>query len=119
MLRTLALGLAAALVAGAAAAQSSADPTTTTACIDVSGRSLPVTCRVQAGRLNHREDICQCLDGGQQVTVSVCPAGVKPPAESAAYERARLAAISKGSLVGAQWQGRPMCVAPRNTPPGG
>lgn len=114
MLRTIALGLAVASIAGAAGAQSAVDPTVTTACIDVAGRSLPVTCRVQAGRLNAREDICQCLNGGRQVTVSVCPAGVKPPTESAAYERARLAAIKKDSLVGATWQGQPMCVAPRN-----
>lgn len=117
MLKAIALGAAAALVAGAAGAQSPTDPSVTTACIDVSGRALPATCRLQASRLNQREDICQCLRGGQQVTVSVCPAGVSPPAESAAYERARLKAISKGSLVGATWRGAPMCVAARNAPP--
>lgn len=122
MLKTAILGAlalsAAGPIAGVASAQSMSDPTTTTVCIDVSGRSLPVTCRAQAGRLNQREDICQCLDGGREITIPICPTGVRPPAESAAYERARLAAINKGSLVGAMWQGKPMCVAPRN-PVGG
>ena len=37
-----------------------------------------------------------------------------PPAESAAFEEARRKAVVKGSLVGASWQGRPICVAPPN-----
>src|SRR5436305_5025266 len=103
-------------LAGAAAAQSLADnpPKVTTVCIDVSGKSLPATCRAQASRLDSREDICLCPAGGERVTAPVCPAGVKAPAESAAYEKARRAAISHGSLVGATYQGQPMCVAPRN-----
>jgi hypothetical protein len=36
---------------------------------------------------------------------------VKAPAESAAYERDRYAMVHQGSLVGATWQGRPVCVA--------
>jgi hypothetical protein len=39
---------------------------------------------------------------------------VRAPAESAAYERARRAAVQRGSLVGATYQGKPMCVAARN-----
>ena len=35
-------------------------------------------------------------------------------ADSAAYETARHAAVKNGSLVGATYQGKPMCVAPRN-----
>ncbi|MFL5294802.1 MAG: hypothetical protein ACJ798_00330 [Phenylobacterium sp.] len=102
--------------AGAAGAQSLADnpPKVTTLCIDVTGRSLPATCRVPGSRLDSREDICLCGPGAQQVTASVCPAGVKPPAESAAFERARRAAIHGSSLVGATFNGQPMCVQARN-----
>jgi hypothetical protein len=102
--------------AGAASAQSLADnpPKTTTLCIDVSGKSLPATCRVPGSRLDAREDICLCGPGAERVTAPVCPAGVKPPAESAAFEKARRAAINHGSLVGAMYNGQPMCVAPRN-----
>jgi hypothetical protein len=46
------------------------------------------------------------------VTVDVCPPGVAPPPESAAYLRERYAAVAHGSLVGASWRGRPICVAP-------
>jgi hypothetical protein len=109
------LGAAAALLGGSALAQSLTDPSVTTICLDPAGRTIPVTCRSQnASRINQREDICQCLRGGDQVTVSICPSGVTPPAESAALEKARRQAVVKGSLVGASWRGRPICVAPRN-----
>ncbi len=103
-----------ALVAGAAGAQSF-DGKTTILCLDVSGKNLPATCQVQASRLDPREDICTCPLGGDRVTTPICPKGVQPPAESAAYEKARHAAVSKGSLVGATYQGKPMCVAARNS----
>jgi hypothetical protein len=114
----LLLGATLSLAASAAAAQSLADnpPKVRTVCIDVAGRNLPARCQAQASRLDAREDICLCGAGAQMVTASVCPAGVKPPAESAAYEKARRLALNEhgGSLVGATYQGRPMCVAPRN-----
>ncbi|HEY0436624.1 MAG TPA: hypothetical protein VGC92_08295 [Phenylobacterium sp.] len=104
------------LAAGAAAAQSLADnpPKTRTICLDVAGKNLPAQCRASGSRLDAREDICLCGAGGEMVTAPVCPPHVRPPAESAAYERARRAAVSHGSLVGATYQGQPMCVAPRN-----
>ena len=117
----LVAGLVFGLSAGAALAQPASSenpPTTTILCLDVSGKSLPATCRVPGSRLDAREDICTCPMGGERVTVSVCPKGVKPPAESAAYERARHAALERGSLVGAMYQGQPMCVAARNAGPG-
>ena len=91
MLRTLMiLGAATALMSGSALAQSVADPNLTSICLDPGGQTRPVTCRSQnASRINQREDICQCLHGGDQVTVPFCPRGVKPPAESAAFEHAR------------------------------
>ena len=110
-------GLAIALAAGAAAAQPAGEnpPATAVICLDVSGRTMPVTCHAQASRTDQRYDICQCFRGGTPVTVSVCPAGVSPPAESAAYERARRDAVRGGSIVGALFQGQPMCVAPRQS----
>jgi hypothetical protein len=105
---SLALGLAAALAAGAAYGKPSVN-TTTSICLDPSGRTLPVTCQTKASRIEHEEYICQCLRGGEQVTIPVCPEGVRPPAESAAYERARHAAVQRGSLIGTTYEGRPIC----------
>jgi hypothetical protein len=110
-LSTLLAAAAVALCAGAASADS-LDPSSTTICLDAGGRQAPVRChQQQASRLNHEADICICPAASMQVKAPICPAGVKPPGESAAYERARLKAVSNGSLTGAEWQGKPMCVA--------
>jgi hypothetical protein len=111
----LSAAAALALCAGAAGAQAF-DGKTTIVCLDVSGKSLPATCQVQGSRLDKREDICTCPMGGDRVTAPICPADVKPPPESAAYEKARHAAVTRGSLVGAMYEGKPMCVTARNTP---
>jgi hypothetical protein len=101
-----------ALCAGAASADV-IDKTTTTICLDSGGRQLAPHCKSQdASRLTHQEDICICPAASQQVRAPLCAAGVNPPGESAAYEQARLAAVSHGSLVSATWKGQPMCVAP-------
>ncbi|HEY2356779.1 MAG TPA: hypothetical protein VGH86_04965 [Phenylobacterium sp.] len=99
------------LGAGIASAQSLADnpPKVTTMCLDVAGISRAATCKAQASRLDAREDICLCPLGAQQVQVSVCPTGVNAPAESAAFARARLKLVNKGSLVGATFEGQPIC----------
>jgi hypothetical protein len=104
------------LSAGLACAQSLADnpPKTTIICLDVAGRSLPARCKTQASRLDAREDICLCPGAAQTVTIPVCPPGVHEPAESAALERARLKLVKNGSLVGAAYNGQPICRAPRN-----
>jgi hypothetical protein len=104
------------LSAGAALTSSLSDnpPKSTTICLDSGGRQAPVRCRAQASRLDAREDICICPAATMTVTAPVCAPGVHPPAQSAAYERERLKAVSHGSLMGATWQGQPMCVAPRN-----
>jgi len=104
------------LSAGFACAQSLADnpPKTTIICLDVAGRSLPANCKTQASRLDAREDICLCPGASQRVTISVCPTGIHQPAESAAFEQARLKLVSKGSLEGANYNGQPICRAPRN-----
>lgn len=118
MIRT-ALIAAAALVASAGAALAQAPlsqnpPTQTIICLDVGGQTLPVSCKVPASRLDKREDFCTCRTG-TQVDISICPEGVKPPAENRAYEKARKAAVKKGSLIGATYEGQPMCVTGRNT----
>ena len=109
------IGVAAALACGAAQAQPAGQtpPRTTILCLEPSGRSIPALCHVPASRLDQSEFICQCFGGGMRTVVPVCPDGVDPPPESAALERARRDGVRKGSLVGATFQGRPICVAPR------
>jgi hypothetical protein len=117
----IALAAAAALLGGTAFAQpgDNGPGGATTICLDVAGHQRPVTCHSgEASRIHQQEDICQCLKGGQEIKVSVCPSGVKPPTESAAYERERYAAVQHGSLVGANLRGRPICVARTDTPTG-
>ena len=118
MIRIFALSAAAfAASAGLAVAQaplSQNPPTQTVICLDVNGQTLPVSCRVPASRLDKREDICLCQQG-MKVDVPICPPGVRPPAENVAYEKARKAAAQDMSLIGDTYEGRPMCVAGRNT----
>lgn len=89
-------------------------PTYTVICLDVSGRSLPVACQVPGSRVDKREDICICHEG-TKTDVSICPKGVRAPAESLALEKARKAQAKHFSLIGATFEGRPICVEPRNT----
>ena len=112
----LILATAFSLAAGVVTAQPQGQnpPRSTVICLDVAGRSLPATCQVPASRLDSREDICLCPGEGERVTVPICAAGVRAPAESAAYERARRKAVTHGSLAGGIWQGQAMCVAPRD-----
>lgn len=115
-MKVQALTVLVALAAGAAAAQPIGEnpPTRTIQCIDVGGRSIPPVCRAPASRLDTREDICTCPDGGQRIEVSICAKGQKPPPESRALNVARSAAVRDGTLVGDTIDGRPICVAPRN-----
>jgi hypothetical protein len=112
---TFIAGAALSLAAGLASAQpiTAGPPKTTIVCLDVAGRSLPVTCRAPASRIDPHEDICQCNNLGVKTVISICPAGVSPPPDSADYENARRLAAKNGSLVGATYKGRPMCVLPR------
>lgn len=111
------IALAVAFAAPAALAQpvNENPPTSTILCIDVSGRALPPVCKVPASRLDPTEDICLCHDG-VRMDAPICPPGVRPPPESLALERARRAYIQKGTLVGATFNGKPMCVAGRLDP---
>ncbi len=117
MIRTTLVALVAlAGSAGAASAQaplSQNPPTQTVICLDVSGATLPVSCRVPASRLDKREDICIC-HAGMRVDVPICAPGVRPPPENVALNRARREAGRDGSLIGDLFQGQPMCVEGRN-----
>ena len=113
MKRSILLAAAAMSLSAGLASADALDRSSTTICLDSGGRQAPVRCnQQQASRLNREADICICPAATQQVTAPLCAAGVKPPGESAAYEQARLKAVNNGSLVGAQWQGKAMCVAP-------
>ena len=116
MVRTVLFG-AALLAASAGFAQAQVPlnqnpPTQTVICLDVGGQSLPAACNVPASRLDKREDICICRTG-VRVDAPICPPGVKPPAESLAYEKARKTASRDGSLIGDLYRGQPMCVTGR------
>ena len=115
MIRTVLMGAALSMAAGLAPAQAPLTqnpPTQTVICLDVGGQSLPAVCPAPSGRLDRREDICVC-HAGARVDVPICPDGVRPPAETRAYEKARKAAARDGSLIGDLYEGRPMCVAGR------
>ncbi|WP_293904430.1 hypothetical protein [Phenylobacterium sp.] len=103
-------------LAGAALAQplSPNPPKTTIQCIEGGGQLIPPVCDVPASRLDNREYICTCPNGGQRVDVSICARGQIPPPEGKALNIARSTAIKDGSLVGDKLGDRPICVAPRN-----
>jgi hypothetical protein len=109
------LGLAAALMAGAAGAQpiNENPPTRTIQCIDVGGNLIPATCNVPGSRLDTREYICTCPNGGQRVDVAICAKGQKAPPEGKALNLARREGIRDGTLIGDMVKGQPICVAPR------
>jgi hypothetical protein len=107
------LAAAALAISAGVASADVIDKTSTTICLDSGGRQFPPACKSQdASRLTHQEDICICPAATRQVKAPLCAQGVNPPGESAAYEQARLKAVSNGSLTDASWKGRAMCVAP-------
>jgi hypothetical protein len=119
MTRLTALAALAALTFAAAGAAQAQDrgrdyltPATTEVCLDVSGGTLPIVCKVPASRLDKREDICSCPQG-MRTTVPVCGPGQTAPGETVALNSTRRAAARDGSLVGDLFQGQPICVAPR------
>jgi hypothetical protein len=114
MFRAFVVAAALALAAGAAAAKPQTNrPDVSTVCVDVNGALRRPTCRQHlTTRINPTDDVCTCPTG-QQVEVSVCPPGVAAPPDSLEVNRARNQVLREQStLVGASWQGRPLCVAP-------
>ncbi|MBW8815408.1 MAG: hypothetical protein JF588_18455 [Caulobacterales bacterium] len=114
-MRELLMAAALLALAGAAAAQpiDQNPPTRTIQCIDVGGQLIPPVCQVPGSRLDLREDICTCPNGGQRLDVAVCAKGQHPPPEGRALNNARAEAMRKGTLIGATFKGQPICVAPR------
>ena len=106
-----------ALAASPAAAEPIGEnpPTRTIQCIEVSGDTIPALCHVPASRLDKRENICTCPAGGQRVEVPICGKGEAAPAESRALNVARRAAVRDGTLMGDTFQGRRICVPPRDS----
>lgn len=105
------------LAAGSATAQPIGEnpPTRTIQCIEVGGQSIPALCRVPGSRLDKREDICTCPAGGQRVEVAICAKGERAPPEGRALNVVRRTAARDGTLLGDTIDGRPICVAPRNS----
>jgi hypothetical protein len=114
-MRELLTALALLASAGAAAAQpiSENPPTRTIQCIDVGGQQIPPVCQVPGSRLDLREDICSCPNGGQRIDVAVCGKGQNAPPEGRALNKARAESLRTGTLIGATFRGHPICVAPR------
>lgn len=115
-MRRLTLIAALALVASAASAQpiNENPPTKTIQCIEVGGQDIPAVCQVPGSRLDPTEIICTCPAGGQRVEVAVCAKGERQPPEGRALNRVRREAARDGSLLGDTFEGRRICVEPRN-----
>ena len=84
-----------------------------TACIDVSGSQEVVQCvRHGWSRFSADEGFCSCPTPAREVQATPCAPGERAPAENAEYRAALRAASRGGSLVGATFHGKPICVAP-------
>jgi hypothetical protein len=113
-MRVAILTLGMALAAAAAVAQPPGHiPTRTVQCIELSGQLIPAVCQTPGSRVETREQICTCPNGGTPVDVAVCAPGQTPPPEGRALIRARSAGMRDGSLIGDKVEGRAICVAPR------
>ena len=117
-MRTLLISAVALLAFGAAAnaspqGETALQPTMGILCLDVGGQSRPAVCQGGSSRLDQRYDICLCKNA-QRVKAPVCGKNERPISENRAYELARKEAARDGSLVGDLYDGRQMCVRPRN-----
>ncbi|MEI9963826.1 MAG: hypothetical protein WDM92_03165 [Caulobacteraceae bacterium] len=82
-----------------------------TLCLDGLGVGHPPVCRdSDASRFAHPPDICLCHGPYRQVTAPWCAPGERPPADSAAFDRARARASQDGSLFGDTYHGKRFCV---------
>lgn len=117
-MRTLIIAAAALLAFGAsstvnASSEGGIKPTMGILCLDVGGQSRAPVCQGASSRLDQRYDICVC-ENAQRVEAPVCGDGERPISENRSYELARKDAARDGSLVGDRYEGRQMCVRPRN-----
>ena len=102
------------IAAAGACAVASAQPAsndTAVLCLDGLGVSHPPVCHSSsASRLSTEPDICSCRGPYQQVKTNWCAKGEQPPADTADFDRARLAAVKNGSLYDFMFQGKRACV---------
>jgi len=85
------------------------------ACVDTSGYMEPAICSVKVPSKNAM-GFCQCTSVAQKIDAPLCLGGDKQPTDTSDYRQAVLAAIrGDGSLVGDSYNGKPMCVPPRQT----
>jgi hypothetical protein len=98
------------VVGGLALAQSaqSRPPEDGMMCLSTNGQRSPSICR--RGNAWGDSDICTCRGGAMRYDAPICARGEKPPAESVALDRARAEAMKRGTLYGATFEGRRMCV---------
>ncbi len=98
-------------VCAMASAQPSGRAESATLCLDGLGVSHPATCHSQsASRLDSTPDICTCNGPYQEVKTNWCARGEQPPADTAEFDRARLAAVHDGKLISFMYQGKRACV---------
>lgn len=94
-----------------AAAQPTGPGAAATLCLDGLGVNHPATCHSQsASRLDSTPDICMCQGPYREVKTNWCERGEKPPADTAAYDRARLAGVKDGNLYSFTYHGKRDCV---------
>ncbi len=117
-MRNLIIAAAALLAFGAssvvnASPDSATHPKMGVMCLDVGGESRPAVCRGSSSRIDQGYDICLC-ENAQRVETPICAKGQRPISENRSYELARKDAARDGTLVGDRYEGRQMCVRPRN-----
>ena len=114
-MRVAALLLAAAFSTAAVAAAADPRPVVGASalarqCLDPSGRRIAPSCRrYETSRLATEPDICVCGPALREVRTPYCAPSETPAPDSAAADRARLAALKRGDLDTARFEGRRFC----------
>jgi hypothetical protein len=82
-----------------------------TLCLDPGGVSYPPVCtKMNASRFASPPDICHCNGPYRKVDAPWCAPGEHPPADNAAFDRARAKAALDNTLFGDTYEGKRMCV---------
>ncbi len=103
--------IAAVGVCGAALAQPANTGESAVLCLDGLGVNHPPVCHTNgASRISTEPDMCTCHGPYQQVRTNWCAKGESPPADSADFDRARVAAVKDGALYNFMYQGKRACV---------
>jgi hypothetical protein len=89
------------------------------ACIDGAGSMEPAVCSLPGPAVAGKPPgtgVCRCPATAQKITAPYCASGERPPVETREYRAAVQAAASgDGTLVGDSFNGKPMCILPRQT----